>query len=121
MTNQKPSQMLRKAWALIDAPEKWTQGISACNKEQQFRAPHDLDASCFCSFGAIIKSIDQKYSTIFQNSEIIKSQIDYLKKAMESRCVAEFNDTHTWEEVKSAWMKAIALAEEDETKNEQTI
>lgn len=106
MTNQKPSQMLRKAWALIDAQEKWTHGSYAKTKDGTICNEDDVNAACFCSIGALFKLGS------YSNSD------DYLRKTM-GYDIIKFNDTHTWEEVKAAWMKAIQLAEEDEAKNDR--
>ena len=106
MSEQKPSQMLRKAWALIDAPEKWTQSAFARDYNGTQVTILNEDATCFCSLGALIKS----------NDGFDEAAKEYLNRPTGG--IVNYNDTHTWPEVKAAWMKAIALAAEDEAKNE---
>ena len=105
MTNQKPSEMLRKAWALIDAPEKWTQGACARDSSGDSVTLTNASAACFCSLGALIKA----------NGEFDRGLKEYLNRPTGG--IVNYNDTHTWGEVKAAWMKAISLAEKDEAKN----
>lgn len=111
MINQKPSQMLRKAWALIDAPEKLARDDFAQTADGVHCSISNPDAACLCSLGAFNKA------TIGLPLYLTSKAFGYLRNAMKPN-VIEFNDAHTWEEVKVAWMKAIALAEEDEAKNE---
>lgn len=98
----KPSEILRKAKALIDTPEKWTQGTYA--RDSQDNASSILgDQACkFCSLGALHKVSDSVYFSMNYLEKIFGAPID------------AFNDTHTHAEVMAKWDEAIALAEDDE-------
>ena len=47
---------LRAAKALIDTPEKWTQGCAARDSYGRSVSPLAHDAVCFCSWGALLRS-----------------------------------------------------------------
>jgi hypothetical protein len=100
-----PSEILRKAKALIDTPEKWTKGSNARSMGGFKVSAYDESACKFCSIGALSKANngDKRYSDIYY----------YLDAAMVTR-VSAFNDTHTHAEVMAKWDEAIALAEADE-------
>lgn len=121
----KTSEYLKKAWALIDAPEKHCQGTMATN-EAGHAIPVTQSAACkFCSLGAgqrIRVMNDLPYSRLML-------VIDYLKKAIDelfpdfgntmlsyddqepSQVIWYFNDNRPYEDVKKVWMKAIEMAE----------
>lgn len=102
-----PSQILRKAKALIDTPEKWTKGTTARNSSGVAVSASDNFAICFDSFGALVKLDLNKYQSI--------EAVNYLHDAFNiGGGVVKFNDTHTHAEVMAKWDEAIALAEADE-------
>lgn len=101
-----PSQILRKAKALIDTPEKWTQGAFARDAKGRGVETHDVKAVCFCSAGALGKV----------NHDGPNEPYEYLTRSFGGGLVV-FNDTHTHAEVMAKWDEAIALAEADEVEN----
>lgn len=46
-------EVLRAARALVDTPEKWTQGVYATDSDGNTVPPEDDDAVCFCLSGAL--------------------------------------------------------------------
>ena len=98
------SEILRKAKALIDTPEKWTQGAFARDRIGNQTLNLNDKAVCFCSAGALgrLNALD------YQSIKII----NYLAGVMGD--IVGFNDTHTHAEVMAKWDEAIALAEADE-------
>lgn len=105
----KPSEILRKAKALIDTPEKWTQGFFALDINGKPVSENEFYACKFCSVGAILRT-----------ERVLTNRIpayDYLGKTM-GTYIDKFNDTHTHAEVMAKWDEAIALAEADEKEPE---
>lgn len=98
----KPSEILRKAKALIDTPEKWTQKAIARESLGIVVKFDAHNATRLDSLGALAR-VD------FYN---VGKPIGYLNQAMGN--IVTFNDTHTHAEVMAKWDEAIALAEADE-------
>lgn len=101
-----PSEILRKAKALIDTPEKWIQEAYAVNDKGWEVELSNPSACKFCSLGAIHRINDD-------NDDAHDATFDYLKNAM-GTYVDGYNDTHTHAEVMAKWDEAISLAEADE-------
>ena len=104
----KPSQILRKAKALIDSPEKWLKGSYAADEHGNALQIDNQIACKFCSVGALQKICD--------DANVYFGAMFYLGRET-SNNVAIFNDTHTHAEVMAKWDEAIALAETDEKKD----
>lgn len=98
----KPSEILRKAKALIDTPEKWTQKVYARDSNDNDVSYAANSACKFCSLGALHRTSDNLYLAM-----------DYLGKRF-GTFIDNYNDTHTHAEVMAKWDEAIALAEADE-------
>jgi hypothetical protein len=108
----KNSEFLRKAKALIDTPEKWTQGYFATDGAGIEVDPDDPHAQCFCSLGALWKQeVVQNSAGLFSPFQSVA--LTYLRRAMEDS-IPYFNDYHNHTEVMAAWDAAIAAAELDE-------
>ncbi len=101
----KVSEQLKAAKALIDAPEKWIQGASAIDANENHCSAQDVEAVCFCSIGAIarITGVSSRFLPVRA----------YLKISM-GDFISHFNDTHSHIEVMAMFDKAISLAEGDE-------
>lgn len=93
-------QLLIEGRALISDPAKWTQHFFAKNTYGFCVDENSEDAVCFCSWGAL-----SHVQGHFVDDDA--SAFSILKQAM-GDTVANFNDTHTHEEVLAAWDKAIA-------------
>ena len=46
----KPSEVLRKARALIEKPENWTQGVLSRSSDGEICLPGEPEAVCYCTF-----------------------------------------------------------------------
>jgi len=97
-----PSEVLRKARALIEKPENWTQGASA--RDAQGRQMWNAREANACARDAI-GAIDTAATT---HAEQVAA-----RQALWRECVqiTVFNDTHTHAEVLSLFDRAIAAAE----------
>lgn len=60
-------QILEEIKAVIDTPEKWTQGTQARDKEGNKVALFNSDAVSFCLIGAMVKV---KFNTNFPDDEV---------------------------------------------------
>ena len=95
------AEPLRKAKALIDAPEKWRQGGGNSSDKTH------------CALTAVA-SIDSPF-----NYGLISDSVEALCKSFGHNgrnwsALAQYNDTHTHAEVMALFDKAIALEEERE-------
>lgn len=107
----KPSEVLIAAKALIDTPEKWTQGKYAIDAQGIDCNPTSSMAVCRCSQGALL-AVFEGYSRI---QLTITSVGRYLGRAVDDDGdYIGFQDTHTHPEVMAMWDRAIELAIEDE-------
>lgn len=100
----KNSEILRKAKALIDTPEKWCQETYAANAYGASVEIRNPAACSFCSTGALIKVLggywdSYKYPVYF---------------GMTPKQLFDFNDSHAHAEVMALWDKAIERAEREE-------
>lgn len=97
----KISEHLKAAKALIDTPDKWTQGAYARNHQGYETRINSSDACQHCSYGALAAK------------EAPHACFMLLYKEMENNII-RFNDHHTHQEVMAMWDRAIELAEDDE-------
>lgn len=106
------SEVLRKARALIEKPENWTQGALSRSPDGEVCLPEEREAVCFCSLGAI-----ERVCVTGEQPLAHTPAVGYLKAALLARGeslqapIANFNDTHTHAEVLSLFDRAIAAAE----------
>lgn len=95
-------QLLIEGRAIISNPDNWVRLDFAKNAEGFAVDENDEGAVCFCSWGALSRA---QGHFVDSNSSVLNT----LSIAM-GDSVANFNDTHTHEEVLAAWDKAIASA-----------
>lgn len=105
-----PSEILRKAKALIDTPEKWVKGKFGASKNDREIYPTAPQACRFCSLGAFIRFGGDRTNEVNYLREAISQDSPFANDTV----IANFNDTHTHAEVMAKWDEAIALAEADE-------
>ena len=110
-----PSEALRAAKALIDAPEKWTKGAFAVLKTEfhvmdseslyEDGIPDD-DIQCYCAEGALARVYGQGWSTSFAYTCLWKSFTI-------ARTVAAYNDDDNTmhSDIMELYDEAIRLAE----------
>ena len=99
----KTSEILIKAKEVIVDPANWTQGQYARNSNMDITSATDENATCFCSIGALLRIGGFNCDLRMQLSQYADGNI------------AEYNDTHTHEQVMEVWDKAIAKAIVDES------
>jgi hypothetical protein len=99
-------ELLREARALIDTPEKWTQGAFARDGKGDRVDELDKRACRFCASGATSRVTGIK-------SPAITPAYKAIQRAMGVGVfeVSVFNDQHTHAEVLAAFDKAIAAEE----------
>lgn len=59
----KVKQALKEAWKLIEEPAKRCVGFLAMDSHGRTVSPHDNNAVCFCSFGALMRATGKDLST----------------------------------------------------------
>jgi hypothetical protein len=114
----KTSEILKKAWALIDAPEKWC----------QFRYVNS--AGQHCSVGAVLAAVGAEGGLLSRLTGGSPALVDFdrcvqpLSLAVPptpNYCAGDiigFNDHYSWEAVRTVWMHAIEIAENQEIAEE---
>ena len=109
----KNSEILKAAWALIDAPEKWCQGA--------FRTWRDWDMRDirYCSLGAVRKALaierESDYYEIPEADRAMRNAWNTLNGSCPGfPDIVYFNDRNSWEGVRDVWMRAIEFAENEE-------
>lgn len=106
----KESERLRAAKALIDTPKKWTRGASARDKFGEPTMLVSEEACSWCTMGAL--SVVSDYADKFERDGFERAR-GYLKRVIPCRMVADYNDSHTHEEVMRMFDKAIEIAESE--------
>ena len=107
--------LLQSARDLIADPARWTRGAMARNRLGQSCSPHESEAVCYCSQGAISLKI---YSTRFmrlnpvelialKGNALIALDLAASHLAGKYMTIASFNDTHTHAEVLAVFDLAI--------------
>lgn len=106
---------LEHAWALIDDESKFTKGALYRDKDNNSITMSSPNVCKFCSVGAI------KFTGLWWTTDLYGIQrqniaiVNILKDAMEEcglpiMTIPDFNDSHSYEQVRHVWMKAIQLA-----------
>lgn len=102
----------KKARALIEDPNNWTQGAYATDKDGvALDQPLDDEAVCFCMIGAIRRAEGNP------REEVTRQNIPLLWGVLEDmvgeyQYPHEYNDTHAHDEVLAFLDKAIKRLEE---------
>lgn len=97
-----PAEILRKARALIDTPEKLARGVYARDAKGKAVPPYSPDAVCYCVVGAIMR--------VGGFGDRIAAGIAALTRAVIGP-VPTWNDVSTHAEILAGFDRAIALAE----------
>lgn len=99
---------LKAAKALITKPENWTQKAFARTINNKLTDSCSADAVCYCAVGTIQKVSNDVYESL--EYKLLSSAM-VNKELTNNQCyVAEYNDTHTHEEVLAKFDEAIELA-----------
>lgn len=98
------AETLRRAKALIDAPEKWTKGEFARNAKGRPCLPRE--AACFCTVGALVVACGPGQTSAFE-----KLRAHFTRLVGGS--IGTWNDApeRTHAEVMAAFDRAIEIAE----------
>jgi len=104
-------EILRKAKALIDAPEKWSKRFAAANAAGAMVLPTHREARRFCALGAIARA--QKADYILAGPVVTAFRSG---AALGSRPISSWNDAPgtTHADVMAAFDRAIELASKQE-------
>jgi hypothetical protein len=112
--------VLTEARKLIADPEHWLQGRYAETAGHLPVAPKDPKAVRFCSIGAVVHLLppDALPEAEVRQLSAAVHELEpdwfsgFVKKdlcaARSDRCIAQYNDSHTHEEVLAVWDHAIA-------------
>lgn len=76
-------EVLRKARALIEDPEKWTQGHDARDADGNWAGIHSLQAHSFCATGALMRA----------GGDVRSDAYEALREQMGVNFLMEFNDS----------------------------
>lgn len=103
-----PREVLIAAKALIDTPEKWTQGWYAKDANGKHISDQSPDATCFCSIGAMW--------AVAHEIQFVDDALVFLGRATRP-AIPTWNDApeRTHAEVMDAFARAIELAADAET------
>lgn len=105
----KTSDLLINAKALINTPDKWTQGHFARDRLGLEISPRTDQAVCFCSLGAMMRvNYDEPYIPAVKALGRAITGDDTIGYYGAFQAVHEFNDKHTHAEVMGMFDKAIA-------------
>ena len=112
MNKQKKLELLEQAWALIDEPEKWTQGVG-----------HDPFTGAYCSTGAIRSVVsrdranDPGFYTFLTTlseecQELYKEfkdwrMVSFVMDANGDESLIEYNDSHSYEDIRDLWLNTL--------------
>jgi hypothetical protein len=96
--------VLRKARALIEKPEHWTQGAYARDALGEKCPDGDERAHSFCAIGAMWRVVPSSLSVTDAANALCRAA--GIKTSIDA-----FNDSHTHAEVLAAFDKAIASLE----------
>ena len=97
------AQILTEARALIDTPEKWTQGELARNSKGRVIDYESKNAVCYCAAGALKRSAERRAKLLYTAESL-------LARVANVEFVWQFNDTHSHAEVMELFDRAISLA-----------
>ena len=101
-------EILKAAKQKIIDPSNWMQGYYARDINGSERVGNEPGAVCFCSIGAI-----EAVTGIFHHGKGWNNKpVDLLQEAAGMQ-IANYNDSHTHEEVLAVFDKAIAAAEKE--------
>jgi hypothetical protein len=98
---------LRLAKNRISDPNNWIQGHFARDKNGWLTESESRNAVCWCSIGAL-RSAAKGTNQFSMNAMRVMENCIPLENGMN---IAEYNDTHTHEEVMKLFDAAIELAE----------
>lgn len=99
-------ELLVEAKKLIEDPKNWTQDTYARDKYGKSVSVNDKTATCFCSIGALYRTVHDKIGYY----EYQFNLIDLAERALstEARDAIEwFNDNSSHSDVMRVWDKAI--------------
>ena len=111
--------VLIEARKLIEDPEHWLQGQYAATDKSLPVHPKDEKAVRFCSVGAVVHLLPpdtlpeaevRQHSVAVRTLDPVWFTREKARRVLlhGDRCIAQYNDTHTHEEVLAVWDLAIA-------------
>lgn len=107
--------VLIEARKLIADPEHWIQGTYATDETRTVGLhPNDPSAACFCSIGAVVHVLPEgalpEREVMALSAAVLDLDPDWVtaEGVRPNRNIAQYNDSHTHEEVLAVWDHAIA-------------
>jgi len=95
------TELLKRAWALIDKPQKWCRG-----------KPFSDDGRRFCSMGALHEAGDLADASLgarIRSLQLLSWATNTPGLSWANHVIC-FNDNHSHAEVAAAWQRAIELS-----------
>jgi hypothetical protein len=92
------NETLKKAAALIENPDAWTQGVVARDADNAPTQPDSTDACRWCLIGAVVKAADGNIPALRAAVTCLHSAMKQ-KTALKRARIGNFNDSHTHAEV----------------------
>lgn len=114
------STALTTAKALIDTPEKWTQGDMARDRRGNGMSATEPGAVCFCSLGALSKIVNGNgLSAAYRHSVLVLGEVMANEKLSDYnlafRHIHHYNDKHTHHFWMGMFDRAIEIAKKRES------
>lgn len=110
-------QILKEARALIADEKNWMRQYYSANDEGLWVNPREVEATCFCSIGAmhrvmdipLSESIPEPVGILFAVDEKLRDNFDGSFEGV----IVDFNDENSHAEVLALFDRAIARAESE--------
>jgi hypothetical protein len=105
-------ELLMKAKALIDSPEKWLRGrvYAGCSDHTSNMSPL-MTATRFCSYGAVARVLGTTKAETVYHSRMWRLLDAALVEHGFPNGLVNYNDHSHYSDVMAVWDKAIAKAE----------
>ena len=90
-TDRQLKQDLQALYDLFDAPEKWTKGVMARDKDGRDTFPSGIDAVCWCLIGGMAKIVGNADHRYYMMGDALHSLVPHIQ-------LTKFNDdpATTW-------------------------
>ncbi len=104
------SELLRRAWQLIEQPEHWTTRVTARDEAGDQVRPEDGKACCWCAVGALEKICAEQGADLASCTGVIRRLGDAAEFLFGTRAIAQINDLHGHDGICRIFQHAIANA-----------
>jgi len=104
------SELLRRAWQLIEQPEHWTTRVTARDEAGDQVRPEDGKACCWCAVGALEKICAEQGGDLASCTGVIRRLGDAAESLFGTRAIAQINDLHGHDGICRIFEHAMANA-----------